>query len=194
APGPRAANPQGDSVNARGIRALSWTIAGIAALDLAGREIARRSLVHALVGWTPSVGTLVALAVLAATAGIIASQGGRRPAALVFTALFTIGVAFQLQLGARLQSDGFYYYAYLRSLAFDHDVDFTNDYRMLGLGDKSYLFHPTPTGHAQSAWTIGPAIVWSPFFAAGHLVVWRLHARGAARSTDARSSPYRQWV
>ena len=62
--------------------------------------------------------------------------------------------------GARLQSDGFYYYAYLRSLTFDRDVEFSNDYRMLGLGDKAHLFNPTPTGYAQSAWTIGPAIVW----------------------------------
>ena len=93
-------------------------------------------------------------------------------------ALFTVGLALQLQLGARLQSDGFYYFAYLRSLAFDHDVDFMNDYRMLGLGDKTYLFQPTRTGHAESAWTIGPAIVWSPFFAAGHVVATRLHAKG----------------
>ena len=44
------------------------------------------------------------------------------PSALpVLGALFTIGLALQLQLGARLQSDGFYYFAYLRSIAFDRD-------------------------------------------------------------------------
>ena len=63
----------------------------------------------------------------------------------------------QLLLGARLQSDGFYYFAYLRSLSFDRDVNFLNDYRMLGLTDKPYLFEPTVTGHAPSAWTIGRA-------------------------------------
>ncbi len=105
-----------------------------------------------------------------------------------------MGVALQLQLGARLQSDGFYYFAYLRSLAFDRDVNFMNDYRMLGLGDKTYLFQPTRTGHAESAWTIGPAIVWSPFFAAGHVTALRLHASGANVSTDGTSFPYRQAV
>jgi len=174
-------------------RGLSWTIAAIAAVDLAGREIARRSMLYAFLGRTLSVGTVLALAALAATIGIIASRG-KRAAALVLTSLFTLGIAFQLQLGARLQSDGFYYYAYLRSLAFDRDVDFSNDYRMLGLGDKAYLFKPTPTGHAQSAWTIGPAIVWAPFFAAGHLVASRLHAGGADVSTDGTSFPYRQAV
>src|SRR5260370_39549608 len=100
----------------------------------------------------------------------------------------------QLKLGARLQSDGFYYFAFLRSLAFDHDVNFMNDYRMLGLGDKTYLFQPTKTGHAESAWTIGPAIVWSPFFAVGHVVATRLHAKGLDVSTDGTSFPDRQAV
>src|SRR5262249_31584347 len=69
--------------------------------------------------------------------------------------------------------------------------DFTNDYRLLGLADKTHLFKPTGTGHAQSAWTIGPAIVWSPFFAVGHIVATRLHAAGAGVSTDGTSFPYR---
>jgi hypothetical protein len=112
----------------------------------------------------------------------------------VLTACFAIGIALQLQLGARLQSDGFYYFAYLRSLAFDRDVNFLNDYRMLGLGDKTYLFQPTRTGHAESAWTIGPAIVWSPFFAAGHLAATRLRASGADVAVDGTSYPYRQAV
>ncbi len=107
---------------------------------------------------------------------------------------FAVGLVVQPQLGARLQSDGFYYYAYLRSIAFDRDVDFTNDYRAIGLGDKPHLFEPTPTGYAQSAWTIGPAIVWSPFFGAGHLVASHLNRIGEPVSTDGTSYPYRQAV
>jgi hypothetical protein len=120
----------------------------------------------------------------------------RRPlrAHVVLAALFASGLAMQLQLGARLQSDGFYYFAYLRSLAFDRDVNFLNDYRMLGLTDKPYLFEPTNTGHAPSAWTIGPAIAWAPFFAAGHAAASALHARGLPVSTDGTSYPYRQAV
>jgi len=147
--------------------------------------------VHAILGRTPSIGAMVTIAMLAAVVGVVSS---RKRVGLVLAALFTVGLALQLQLGARLQSDGFYYFAYLRSLAFDRDVDFTNDYRMLGLGDKTYLFQPTKTGHAESAWTIGPAIVWSPFFAAGHIVATRLHATGAEVSTDGTSFPYRQAV
>src|SRR5262249_29256120 len=158
----------------------------LCAVEMAMREIARRSLFHLVVGTTPPVWLMVVLpAVLVLFT--------RRPASVLIP-LFALGVTLQMHLGARLQSDGFYYFAYLRSMAFDRDVDFTNDYRMLGLGTKTNLFAPTPTGHAQSAWTIGPAIVWSPFFAVGHLVAKRLHASGSDVSVDGTSFPYRQAV
>jgi hypothetical protein len=183
------------------IRGASWAVAAVAALELAGREMARRSLIHGVTGRTPSIGALIVVALFAALVGIAVPafaaaplRRGKHDHALILTTLFAIGLALQIQLGARLQSDGFYYFAYLRSMAFDRDVDFTNDYRMLGLGDKTYLFQPTRTGHAQSAWTIGPAVVWSPFFAVGHLVAERLHAGGADVSTDGTSFPYRQAV
>ena len=130
----------------------------------------------------------------AAAIALLGLSRGRDAAAPILAACFCAGLALQLQLGARLQSDGFYYYAYLRSLAFDGDVDFMNDYRMLGLGDKSWLFTPTRTGKAESAWTIGPAIVWAPFFGAGHLVATRLRASGRDVAVDGTSFPYRQAV
>lgn len=175
------------------VRRAALALAGCTSLDLAAREIARRSIVAMALGATPPVWFMVALAIAAALALAFPPRTSPSTAAF-FLALFTVGVALQLQLGARLQSDGFYYYAYLRSIAFDHDVDFTNDYRMLGLGQKANLFLRTPTGYAQSAWTIGPAIVWAPFFAVGHLVAIRLHAEGHDVPTDGTSYPYRQAV
>jgi hypothetical protein len=165
----------------------------VLAIELAFREIARRSLLHAVIGGSASVASLVIATIVFAAAAIAATKG-RRAAGPLLTACFAIGIALQLQLGARLQSDGFYYFAYLRSLAFDRDVNFMNDYRMLGLGDKTYLFQPTRTGYAESAWTIGPAIVWSPFFAAGHASAIRLRASGVDVATDGTSYPYRQAV
>jgi hypothetical protein len=165
-------------------------------LELCAREVARRSLFEGVAGIRPAPGWLVAAAVLAAAAGTVSSRAGARrsAAAWLFAALFATGVAAQLQLGARLQSDGFYYFAYLRSIIFDRDVEFSNDYRLLGLDDKPHLFVPTPTGYAQSAWTIGPAIVWSPFFAAAHPIAARLQASGADVNTTGTSYPYRQAV
>jgi hypothetical protein len=172
-------------------------------VDLAMRQVARRSLLE-LLGWDVSYGAVLVLVIvaLAGAAHLLwwhrATVAGvsrvNRVVAMALWASFATGLVVQLQLGARLQSDGFYYYAYLRSLWFDGDVDFANDYRAIGLGDKPHLFEPTPTGYAQSAWTIGPAIIWSPFFGAGHLVASRLHAIGEPVSADGTSYPYRQAV
>src|SRR5262249_3902384 len=186
--------PEGETpLSAILIRRIAWSAALALSIELAFREIARRSVLHAVIGGSASVASLVAATILFAAIAIAAVKG-RRAAGPLLTACFAVGIALQLQLGARLQSDGFYYFAYLRSLAFDRDVNFMDDYRMLGLGDKTYLFQPTRTGHAESAWTIGPAIVWSPFFAAGHVVALRLRASGVDVATDGTSYPYRQAV
>ncbi len=166
-----------------------------AVIELCAREVARHSLAYQLTGRTP--GVLALVIVTAVTAIALARdrvRHSRRRAALVFAWLFAIGLAFQLHLNARLQSDGFYYFSYLRSLAFDRDVDFRNDYTLLGLGDKPHLFQPTQTGHAQSAASIGPAIIWAPFFAAGHVVALRLSATNPDVDANGISFPYRQSV
>jgi hypothetical protein len=165
---------------------------------LSAREVARRSIVERLTGYTPGGWTL--LLVLAIVGLVLTRPAAPRPGApdrrpaLLFGALLALGLAFQVQLGARLQSDGFYYFAYLRSLVFDGDVDFTNDYKLLGLDDKPHLFVRTATGHAQSAASIGPAILWAPFFGAGHLVSRSLGARHPDIDANGISFPYRQAV
>jgi hypothetical protein len=164
-------------------------------VELCARAVARRSLVHQLTGTT--AGLMALVIVTALTAIVLASSSPHRPrrrVALGFAWLLAIGLALQLELGARLQSDGFYYFSYLRSLAFDRDLDFRNDYTLLGLGDKPHLFEPTPTGYAQSAASIGPAIVWAPFFAAGHLIALRLGSTNPDVDANGISFPYRQAV
>src|SRR5438067_5796303 len=166
----------------------AWIVIATIALELCGREVARRSVIHGVTGAMPSVWLLLVGGLTACAAAFVASRrrrsAGHPGAAPLFAALLLAGLSLQIAMGARLQSDGFYYYAYLRSLMFDRDVDFTNDYRMLGLGDKANLFQPTVTGHAHSAWTIGPAIVWSPFFGAAHLVALGLHAHDPNITSD----------
>jgi hypothetical protein len=168
-------------------------------LELAARSVARLSLLQAGLGLDMSGPGVVAVALVVGAAAIAAlwRAGGlvaKRTTAVLLLCAFPSGMAAQLSLGARLQSDGFYYFAHLRSLWFDHDQDLTNDYRMLGMGDKANLFTPTPTGYAQSAWTIGPAIVWAPFFAVGDGVAHLLRAHGRDVSVDGTSYPYRQSV
>ena len=178
------------------VRAGCWFALALLAVELCAREVARRSPLETLAGWRPELSGLAVSAVLITMVGLAVSRrtSPRQRGALLFAGLFALGVAAQLHLNARLQSDGFYYFAYLRSLAFDGDVEFSNDYRLLGLGDKPHLFVPTATGHAQSAWTIGPALVWAPFVAAAHPIAGRLAASGADVSTNGISYPYRQAV
>lgn len=171
------------------LRAAAWLTLTVVSLEVITRQLTRTRLVTAL----PDAPAGLVLAALGACAlGVLARRTHLR--ALVFGTALACGLAAQLQLGARLQSDAFYYYAYLRSIAFDRDVSLANDYRMVGLGDKPHLFEPTVTGYAHSAWTVGPAIVWSPFFATGHLVAHRLAAQGRDVATDGTSYPYRQSI
>ncbi len=161
-------------------------------LDLSLRSMARHGVFTSSAADGAPIGALVAI--IAGATLLFTLRDRRARTFTAFALAFAIGAAVQLRLGARLQSDGFYYFSYLRSLWFDHDVNFLNDYRMLGLGDKTYLFEPTITGHAHSAWTIGPAIVWAPFFAIGHVIALYLTHRVPNVSVDGTSYPYRQAV
>ncbi len=167
----------------------AWTAIACAIAELCAREVARRSLFGHLTGFSPGALSLL----IAIAAGLWGAAVFRR-GTLLFATLFAVGLAAQVQLGARLQSDGFYYYAYLRSIAFDRDVNFTNDYTLLGLQDHPQLFQPTRTKHAQSAASIGPAILWTPFFAGAHVVARSLNARHPDIDVNGISFPYRQAV
>ena len=181
---------------ASAVSAGAATLLCAAAVELAGRSMARASLLSAVHVHAPDAVIAVAAAATAAIAIVLLRRLGDVTASqmvlLVLGAGLSLGLWAQLSLGARLQSDGFYYFAYLRSLWFDGDVDLANDYRLLRLDDKPHLFTPTPTGHAQSAWSVGPALMAAPLFAVGHLVARAKSAAGADIATDGTSYPYRQ--
>ncbi len=175
---------------ARGLGAVALT-AGLA--DIVLRQLARWSPLAEVAGrdeLSPWWAALVAVI------GALPWIARRTPVAIILLAGVVIGGAAQLVMGARLQSDGFFYFAFTRSMWFDRDVNLTNDYAMLGIDDPQhqFLLEPTVTGYAQSAWAIGPAIAWTPFFAAGHLAATVQAARGLDVKTDGTSYPYRQAV
>lgn len=64
-------------------------------------------------------------------------------------------------------ADANYYYAYLPSLVFDHDLDFTNEYRSTG---NWYFLPASPTGVPSNVFGIGPAVFALPFFLLGMLL------------------------
>ena len=90
-------------------------------------------------------------------------------------------------------SDEIQYFSYLRSLWFDHDVSFENEYqyffdRNIGRGEgfhATFLEQYTDAGRRPSFATIGSALLWSPFYAAADLLT-----RISGGAADGFSRPY----
>jgi hypothetical protein len=169
------------------------------AVELGGRQVIRQSIFHNVAGAAPpSTGAILGLASAAALLSLVWLWRRRgattsRVVALLLATLFVFGLAAQQRLGARLQSDGFFYFAFLRSIVNDRDVNLANDYRLIGIGGGE-LLSPTPTGYAQTAWSVGPALVWTPFYAIGDLGARYLAAHGVKVAVDGSSYPYRQAI
>ena len=84
-----------------------------------------------------------------------------------------------------LSSDGGYYYAVMRSFWLDRDVDLTNDIALYNA--RVPPDHPARLG-ASAAFSVGPALLWSPFFLPAHLAARLAHAAGAPIATDGWSA------
>ena len=90
-------------------------------------------------------------------------------------------------------SDEVQYFSYLRSLWFDHDVSFDNEYRHFydtGVTRydgfrETFLERETVTKRRESFATVGSAILWSPFYAAADLI-----SRARGLPADGYSTPY----
>ncbi len=95
-------------------------------------------------------------------------------------------------------ADEIEYFAYLRSLWFDQDLSFENEYRYFynrGIA-RAYGFHETflelttETGLRLNFATIGCALLWAPFFGMADVSVRVARAFGAVTSADGFSTPY----
>ena len=87
----------------------------------------------------------------------------------LFAAAYLVGVwAYPATHGRTINGDAIQYYAYLRSAVFDHDLDFANDYRLLygsaGEATNTWLTTRTPIGRPTNLMSVGPAILWAPFY------------------------------
>src|SRR6187401_127898 len=111
--------------------------------------------------------------------------------------LFALFIASLPAVTARLySSDEVQYFSYLRSLWFDHDVSFENEYQHFwdaGIARsegfrETYLERRTETGRRISFATVGTAILWSPFYAVADVLVATGLAGGGVR--DGYGPPY----
>ncbi|MEO8520059.1 MAG: hypothetical protein ABI603_01775 [Acidobacteriota bacterium] len=115
---------------------------------------------------------------------------------LLLVILFTCSLP---AVTARLySSDEVEYYSYLRSLWFDHDVSFENEYqyfydhRIAQSEDfhRTFLELSTPAGRRINYGTLGCAVLWSPFYAVADGGVRVARALGAEVPADGYSRPY----
>ena len=111
--------------------------------------------------------------------------------------LVILGLLFLVSLPAvttRIYaSDEVQFYAWLRSIAFDRDADFENEYRHLGeaTGQLRGFYQTfledrrTESGRRINFAPIGSAVLWAPFYLGGHLI-----ALATGVPIDGYSQPY----
>jgi len=115
---------------------------------------------------------------------------------LVLTVIFALSLP---AVTSRLySSDEVQYFSYLRSLWFDHDVSFENEYQYFYDHQiaRSPDFHTTfleleTAAHRRINYgTIGCAILWAPFYAVGDVTARAMRAAGRDVTVDGYSRPY----
>src|SRR4029078_7214841 len=95
-------------------------------------------------------------------------------------------------------SDEVEYFSYLRSLWFDRDVSFENEYQYFfdhQIAQSADFHHTfleleTPTGRRINYGTMGCAILWAPFYAAADGGARVMRALGSGVAVDGYSRPY----
>ena len=147
---------------------LLFLLGGLVSLDLFVVLISRDwSLFGILVSDFGVAGRLLFLAMLAIALFRLSNRRDGYKLALLLLMLLSV---FQFHsLEKRMVSDGFNYFAYVQSFWKDFDVNFGNDYRLLGIEDRYGFETLTRTGHRRSIFSAGPAVFWSPFFLLGEL-------------------------
>ena len=122
--------------------------------------------------------------------------GFRSPGWLVLVLLFLLSLpAVTPRINA---SDEIEYFAYLRSLWFDHDLSFDNEYRYFydrgiarGQGfHTTFLEDVSETGLRLNFGTIGSALLWAPMYGIADLGVRVARAAGSTVASDGFSRPY----
>ncbi len=99
-----------------------------------------------------------------------------------------------------VRGDGVGYYAFARSMLIEHRLDFSKDWLAantsfrMGRTDAQGNIAPaeyTTTGHLDNHFSIGPAILWSPFLVVAHVSVLLCDHLGGQIPADGFSKPYR---
>ena len=113
------------------------------------------------------------------------------------TLLFLLSLAL---LNPWVRGDGVGYYAFARAPLIEHSLNFDRDYIYANEGFRASRldehgqpkpFFRTVTGHLDNHFTVGPAILWTPFLVPAHAGVLLARALGSDVPADGFSAPYR---
>lgn len=103
---------------------------------------------------------------------------------LVIIILYISLIPFPRADNHLLSSDAVYYYSYMRTIILDRDLDITNDISFYN--SRIRPNNPARVGVSYS-FSIGPALLWSPFFIASHFLALILSKIGIPIPTDGYS-------
>jgi hypothetical protein len=110
---------------------------------------------------------------------------------LFFTLAYTASLVLLPKPNGRiLLGDALHHYVQLRSIVFDRDLQFQNEYiRMYRLegpdSETRWIYDElTETGHVRNLMPVGPALLWAPAFLLVAIAVWLANAFGAPYPLD----------
>ena len=108
-------------------------------------------------------------------------------------AYVTAHVWFPNPPGRVIDGDALGYYAWLRSVVFDGDINFSNDYRLLTdeFAEDSEELTPLATGLVPNKSPPGSALLWAPLFLAVAAIVGTLNLVGAQIPFDGLALPFK---
>lgn len=98
-----------------------------------------------------------------------------------------------------VRGDGVGYYAYIRAMLIEHNLNFEYDwlhanpsFRLSRVDGEGQLTpgNYTATHHLNNHFSVGPAILWAPFLFVVHLVILVLNHWGGQFQGDGYSRPY----
>ncbi len=108
---------------------------------------------------------------------------------LAFAFILSIAYSISAFTLIEFRADSSAYFSYLRSASFDRDLDFANDWEALGLPGV----YTGGGAQRHNVFSVGPALVWSPFYAVAHAYVRWENWRGQERfEVNGYSLPYRR--
>jgi hypothetical protein len=98
--------------------------------------------------------------------------------AIVFAVAYTAGLVITPKPNGRVVvGDALHHYVQLRSIIFDGDLHFRNEYVHMyrlqgGEPGTEWVYGSTPTGHVRNLMPVGPAILWAPAFLLVTAIAW----------------------